>query len=132
MSRFLAALLWLSASPSGPGPGAQPAARDAVSFGLYKWQHRIGVERSTVVRSTEGTEIRTTFTFTDRGRPVPLSSLLLLAADGSPRSFQIWGSTSRDSDVDDRVVISGDRVTVDRRGAVHTEARPERFFVGSS
>jgi len=125
----LAALVSLAA---GRTAGAGALARENVSFDLYKWQHRIGVEHSTIVRGNDGTEIRTTFTFTDRGTPVPLSSLLALAPDGTARRWQIWGNTSRATDVDDTVTVSGDRVTVDQRGSILTERVPERFFVGSA
>jgi imidazolonepropionase-like amidohydrolase len=111
---------------------AQTPASSTTTFDLYKWQNRIGREFSTSVASSEGREVRTTFSFTDRGRAVALASLLELGADGAPRRFQIWGDTSRSSTVDDRVVVSADSLTIEQREARRSERRPERFFVGSS
>jgi imidazolonepropionase-like amidohydrolase len=122
-----ALLLFLGGSP--PAPVA--ATRERVSFALYKWQHRIGEEHSTVVRNREGMEARTTFTFTDRNTPVALSSLLELTPDGAPRRFQIWGRTSRATEVDDRVMVSGNMLTIEQASNIRTEAAPPRFFVGS-
>jgi hypothetical protein len=111
---------------------AQTSAPVTTTFDLYKWQNRIGREFSTSARSGDGREVRTTFSFTDRGRTVALSSLLELSADGTPRRFQIWGDTSRSSTVDDRLVVSADALTIEQREAKRTERRPDQFFVGSS
>jgi imidazolonepropionase-like amidohydrolase len=126
----LAGALLLLVGGSPPAPVAP--AREHVSYALYKWQHRIGEEHSTVVHGSEGMEVRTTFTFTDRSTPVALSSLLELTPDGTPRRFQIWGRTSRATEVDDRVVVSDNILTIAQGSKTRTEATPPRFFVGSA
>src|SRR5262245_18306618 len=118
--------LLLAASITGPAP---PEMRE---FALYKWQQRIGREESFIARDSHGTDIRTAFAFTDRSRPVPLSSSLRLAPDGTPQRFEVWGSTSRMSNIDVRVVVSEKTITIPQHGATRTVPRPARFFVGSA
>jgi imidazolonepropionase-like amidohydrolase len=105
--------------------GAPPAQQE---FVLYKFQNRIGVE----VSIDDGREVRTVFTFTDRNSPVPLASVLERGQDGTPVRFQLWGSTSRQFDADDRVVVEGKRLTITQRGQVRSIAAPAQFFVGSA
>lgn len=107
----------------------QPAAR---VFTLYKWQQRIGIEQSYQTQDQDGTELRTIFNFTDRASPVPLAATLRLGPDGTPRRFALWGQTSRISDADDLVVVSGGKIAITQRGVQRTVAAPPRFFVGSA
>lgn len=107
----------------------RPATR---VFTLYKWQQRIGLEQSYLTKDQDGSEIRTVFSFTDRTSPVPLAATLRLGPDGAPRRFQLWGQTSRISDADDLVVVSGSQIAITQRGALRTVAAPPRFFVGSA
>lgn len=113
--------------PSTPAP-----ARETSSFRLYKFQQAIGLETSIRVRRPDGvTEIRTNFTFTDRSRAVPLASTLTLGRDGSPTRFQVWGSTSRATNVDDLVTVAGGKVRIDQSGRVRGAPAPALFFVAS-
>jgi imidazolonepropionase-like amidohydrolase len=105
---------------------------EQVRFDLYKWQHRIGTEIASVERGKTGTDIRVAFAFTDRATTVPLAASLQIGADGTARRFQVWGNTSRRSDVDDLVTVAGKKITVRRHGRVQTVATPPRFFVASA
>ncbi len=110
-------------TPEGPKP------RETRSFRLYKFQQPIGLEESIrVVKPDGSTEVRTTFSFTDRRTTVPLASLLALDAEGGPLRFQVWGSTSRWTKVDDLVSVSAGIVTIDHGGETTTAAAPKRFF----
>lgn len=114
-------------------PAPAPAARDSAVFRLHKFQLPIGIERSILVTNPDGTvDVRTTFSFTDRNTSVPLASSLTLAADGTPRRFAIWGSTSRGTTVDDRVELADGKLTIEQTGASRVEAAPRDFFVGSA
>jgi hypothetical protein len=104
---------------------------DEQVFTLYKWQQRLGFERSYIVRDPKGSEIRTVFNFTDRSTPVPLAALLRLDRDGTPMRFQEFGATSRLSDVDDLVVAGKKTLTITQHGATRTATAPARFFVAS-
>src|SRR5688572_18352645 len=95
--------LALVAAPGAAG-SAPAEVRETHRFQLYKFQQPIGVEESIrVSRADGGTEIRTTFSFTDRRTTVPLAALLSLGPDGTPTRFQVWGSTSRWTKTDDLV-----------------------------
>ncbi|MGE5415138.1 MAG: amidohydrolase family protein, partial [Syntrophomonadaceae bacterium] len=114
-------------------PAPAPAARDSAVFRLHKFQLPIGIERSILVTNPDGSvDVRTTFSFTDRNTSVPLASSLTLAADGTPRRFEIWGSTSRGTTVDDRVDLADGKLTIEQTGASRVEAAPRDFFVGSA
>src|SRR5438445_2290917 len=77
---------------------------------------RIGKEVETFVPNADGSvEAKANFTFNDRGTDVPLAARYELAPDGVPRWYQAWGSTSRSSDLDDRVVAAPGGAFVVRR-----------------
>jgi imidazolonepropionase-like amidohydrolase len=120
--------LALAGVPTATAPELPPS-RETRSFRLYKFQQPIGLEESIrVVKPGGGTEIRTTFSFTDRRTTVPLASLLALDPAGAPSRFQIWGSTSRWTKVDDLVSVEAGVVTLDHGGEKTTVPAPERFF----
>jgi len=120
------AMLWLLLA------GAQPG-REAEEFRLYKLQQPVGVERTVRVHHADGTtEIRTNFSFTDRGRTVPLAATLVLAGDGSVLRYEEWGSTSRITQVDDRVSVERGAITIERDGRTTTSRAPAAFFVADS
>ena len=105
------------------------AARETETFRLYKFQQPIGIERAIRVKQPDGTtEVRVNFSFTDRNTTVPLSAILTLAKDGSAVRYQAWGSTSRYSQLDDRVSVEGGTVTIERGGSVAKAPAPSAFF----
>ena len=55
-----------------------------------------------------------------------------LARDGSASRYQVWGSTSRFTQVDDRVSIEGGTVSIERNGPVKAVKAPAVFFVADS
>src|SRR5215471_3565277 len=104
--------------------------RETETFRLYKFQQPIGIERAIRVRHPDGTtEIRVNFSFTDRTTTVPLSAMLTLAKDGSAVRYQAWGSTSRYSQLDDRISVEGGTVTIERGDSVAKAPAPAVFFV---
>jgi imidazolonepropionase-like amidohydrolase len=110
---------------------AAPSPDEHASFTLYKWQKRLGVENAVVSTRGETTEVRTTFSFTDRGTTVPLSAVLLQRrSDGTPLRFQIWGSTSRFSKLDDVVTLAPDgrSLSIEESGVTRTAEAPPAFF----
>jgi imidazolonepropionase-like amidohydrolase len=119
-------ILGLLATPAGP-------ARETEDFRLYKFQQPIGAEQVIRDPRPDGTtEIRSNFSFTDRMRTVPLAATLTLAKDGSVLRYQEWGSTSRFSQVDDRVSVEGGAVTIERDGKVIRARAPALFFTADS
>src|SRR5262245_48849707 len=119
-------ILRLLAAPSEP-------ARETELFRLYKFQQQIGNERVVRQQRADGTtEIRSSFAFTDRSNTVPLSAVLTLAKDGSVLRYQEWGSTSRFTQVDDRVSVEDGTVTIERDGKTTTARAPAVFFVADA
>src|SRR6185369_6149055 len=109
------------------------SGRETEIFRLYKFQQPIGVERSIRVRHPDGSEdIRTAFSFTDRNTTVPLAAEMSLGRDGSVSRYQVWGSTSRFTQLDDRVSVEGGTVSIERNGSVKTVKAPVVFFVADS
>src|SRR5262245_29085822 len=119
MSKLFVSLL-LAALSAG-ATAADAPARETRSFRLYKFQQAIGLEETIRAPAADGsTELRTTFSFTDRRTSVPLATALSLAADGTPRRLQIWGSTSRFSRIDDAVELRGGRIEIVETGAARS------------
>ncbi len=109
------------------------SVRETEIFRLYKFQQAIGIERSIRVRHPDGSEdIRTAFSFMDRNTTVPLAAEMSLARDGSASRYQVWGSTSRFTQLDDRVSIEGGTVSIERNGSVKTVKAPAVFFFADS
>jgi len=97
-------------APSPP-TAAAPAPPKHARFSLYKFGQRIGVERATIAAAADGgSEVKTTFTFNDRGSDVPLAGQWLLGSDGTPveppevdltRRLQVRTALGRGTFVDD-------------------------------
>ena len=133
MNALLLAFSLLTGAAPAPS-GAAADTRDVEVFRLHKFQQPIGVERALLVTHPDGSrDVRATFAFTDRSTSVPLAATLSLAADGTPRRFAIWGSSSRSTTLDDRVEApeGTGSVTVDQSGSTRVETAPRQFFVGS-
>ena len=113
-----------------PAIAAPPSARrdrdEAVVFHLHKFLQRIGTERDTRVERVDGSiEAKATFSFRDRMSTVPLAASYVLAPSGDVRHYEAWGSTSRMTNIDERVDLEADgafRVT--RLGPPDARVRP--------
>ena len=73
------------------------------SFNLHKFEQLIGKETYTMARSDKEVVLRSDFKFTDRGTPVPLTATLVMETDLTPNDFQIKGSISRFSSIENSV-----------------------------
>jgi hypothetical protein len=103
------------AQPPQPPAAAPPVATamftppatgaDAThGFRLHKFMQEIGREADTYVTTPDGTTVASSsFAFRDRGWTVPLSARIALTRDGALLDYEIWGGTSRISDIDERV-----------------------------
>ncbi|MCU1277834.1 MAG: amidohydrolase, partial [bacterium] len=103
-------------------------------FSLYKSGQRIGVESSVFGRAAGGgRDIKTIFTFNDRGSDVPLAALWRLGPDGAVREYRAWGATARGVSIDDRVAVGADgSVDVDRQEQAPRHARAPSPFAAAS
>ncbi len=108
---------------------AAPAiSADAGRFRLHKFEQPIGEETYTITRNGDTVTLKSNFEFTDRGTKVPLTATLRAAANYTPQSFVIKGSTSRVSTIDTDVEISGAQATIRQRNDTRTVAAPQSFF----
>ena len=101
---------------------------DAGRFRLHKFEQPIGEETYTITRNGDTVTLKSNFEFTDRGTKVPLTATLRAAANYTPQSFVIKGSTSRVSTIDTDVEISGTQATIRQGNDTRTVAAPQKFL----
>jgi len=103
------ALAFVSGAPTVT---AQDEAPFEGRYRLYKFGQAIGEERYTVTTSGDGTVLRDTFLFTDRGSAVPLETTFTAARDGSPRRLESKGRVSRMAPIDATIAVDGSAVAI--------------------
>lgn len=119
-----AAAMWLALAAAP----ARAAQAEQGKFRLHKFEQAIGEESYSVKENGDSFVVHSDFEFTDRSTKVPLTASLHLGRDLTPQSFEIQGSTSRESTIDAGVEAGTERVRI-RDGKQWTEAaRPDRFF----
>ena len=104
------------------------ASTDTGRFRLHKFEQPIGEETYTITRDANTLTLKSDFEFTDRGSKVPLAATLRAAADYTPQSFVIKGSTSRVSTIDTVVEIDGANAAIRQGKDTRTIAAPQTFF----
>jgi len=97
-------------------------------FRLHKFEQPIGEENYTITHDGSTLTLKSDFLFTDRGTKVPLSATLKTADDYTPQSFIIKGNTSRMSDIDSDVELSGSNATIRQGKETQTVSAPQSFF----
>lgn len=104
-------------------PQAQntPPPLESGKFRLHKFQQAIGEESYEVTRDGDALVTKSEFKFTDRGSPVPLQATLRTRQDLTPLAYEIKGKTSRLSDIDTTVEVTGNRAKI-REGNQTREA----------
>ena len=95
---------------------------------LHKFEQPIGEETYTITPEGNSLNLKTDFKFTDRGSAVPLSATLTTSDSYVPEAFIIKGKTSRMSDTDTEVTISGDKTAIRQGKQTSTMATPATFF----
>ncbi len=123
-----------SDGPRSPALSTAPRqASDTVVFRLHKFLQDIGTERDTYTPVAGGVEAKASFSFRDRGTTVPLAARYLLTADGAVQRFEVWGSTSRLSLIDEAVERLPDgSYVVKRLGGPDARVRPASPPVAAS
>jgi imidazolonepropionase-like amidohydrolase len=109
-------------------PQAGTESTEHGKFVLHKFEQAIGEETYTLTRNGAGFDAKISFKFTDRGRAVPLEASLESAADMTPVKFEIKGTTSRLTTIDDEVDVQGDKVRLRNRDKWSDAAKPKVFF----
>jgi imidazolonepropionase-like amidohydrolase len=103
-------------------------ATESGKFRLHKFQQAIGEETYTVSKDGNSVTVKSDFKFTDRGSAVPLTTSLKTDGELNPVDFTIKGKTSRESDIDDEVAITGASASIREGKETRTVQTPKRFF----
>src|SRR5271154_2139229 len=118
----LAKSLSLTAFAQSPAPVEQG------KFILHKFEQPIGEETYQITRDGDALNVKVDFKFTDRSTPVPLTAAFSSANDWTPRSFEIKGKNSRETDIDEAVEVQSEKIRLRDRDKWTEPARPPQFF----
>src|SRR5580700_6260271 len=97
-------------------------------FILHKFEQPIGEETYQITRDGDALNAKVDFKFTDRSTPVPLTAAFRSASDWTPRSFEIQGKNSRETDIDEAVEVQSEKIRLRDRDKWTEAARPPQFF----
>jgi imidazolonepropionase-like amidohydrolase len=101
--------------------GAADDPTDSGRFTLFKFEQAIGEERYEVRADGDLFTLTSTFSFTDRGTPVPLSTSAQFDRILTPVHFAIKGETARITGIDAEVTIAGGSATIREGRATRRE-----------
>jgi imidazolonepropionase-like amidohydrolase len=105
-----------------------PAPAEQGKFILHKFEQPIGEETYQITRDGDALNVKIDFKFTDRSTPVPLTAAFSSASDLTPRSFEIKGKNSRETDIDEAVEVQSEKIRLRDRDKWAEAARPPQFF----
>jgi imidazolonepropionase-like amidohydrolase len=97
-------------------------------FILHKFEQPIGEETYQITRDGDALNVKIDFKFTDRSTAVPLTTAFSSANDWTPRSFEIKGKNSRETDIDEAVEVQSEKIRLRDRDKWTEAARPPQFF----
>jgi imidazolonepropionase-like amidohydrolase len=118
----LAKSLSLTALAQSPAPVEQG------KFILHKFEQPIGEETYQITRDGDALNVKVDFKFTDRSTPVPLTAAFSSANDWTPRSFEIKGKNSRETDIDEAVEVQSEKIRLRDREKWTETTKPPQFF----
>jgi imidazolonepropionase-like amidohydrolase len=105
-----------------------PAPIEQGKFILHKFEQPIGEETYQITRDGDALNAKVDFKFTDRSTPVPLTAAFSSANDWTPRSFEIKGKNSRETDIDEAVAVQSEKIRLRDREKWTETAKPPQFF----
>jgi imidazolonepropionase-like amidohydrolase len=105
-----------------------PAPVEQGKFILHKFEQPIGEETYQITRDGEALNAKIDFKFTDRSTPVLLKAAFSSANDWTPRSFEIKGKNSRETDIDEAVEVQSEKIRLRDRDKWTETAKPPQFF----
>jgi len=97
-------------------------------FTLFKFAQAIGEERYDVRADGDSLALTSTFSFTDRGTPVQLSTSAQFDRTLKPAHFAIKGETARITGIDAEVTIAGANATIREGRETRRAPVPEGAF----
>jgi imidazolonepropionase-like amidohydrolase len=100
------------------------------TFVLHKFAKAIGKETYLIETKGDTFALTSHFLFTDRGSAVPLETTFVArAADGAPISYSAKGQSSRLSDMNDSLTVSGASLSITRSGKAQTQSPSGLWFI---
>src|SRR5580698_995867 len=105
-----------------------PVLAEQGRFTLHKFEQPIGEETYQITRDGDSLSVKMDFKFTDRGTGVPLSATFRGAQDFTPEAFEIKGSTSRASVIDEAVEVQPSKLRIRNHEKWTESAAPQQFF----
>jgi imidazolonepropionase-like amidohydrolase len=97
-------------------------------FTLFKFEQAIGEERYEIRADGDLLALTSTFSFTDRGTPVQLSTSAQFDRTLKPAHFAVKGETARITGIDAEVTIAGGIATIREGGETRRAPVPEGTF----
>ena len=97
-------------------------------FTLFKFEQAIGEERYDVKADGDQLALTSTFSFTDRGTPVQLSTSAQFDRTLTPAHFAVKGETARITGIDAEVTIAGANATIREGREMRRAPVPEGAF----
>lgn len=133
LSVALTSLIALAGATSGTvrNHNSEPqgqAVLETGKFRLHKFEQPIGEEVYEVSRDGDSLVTHSSFAFTDRGTRVPLEATLRTRQDLSPERFEIKGQTSRLSQIDTTIEITGRKASIREQNKNREAETGDRFF----
>jgi imidazolonepropionase-like amidohydrolase len=95
---------------AAPQQSADASSVEQGKFTLHKFEQAIGEETYEIRRDGESFVAKMDFKFTDRGRAVPLSATFRGTMEFTPETFEIKGSTSRITTIDEALTVEENKV----------------------
>src|SRR5580700_7484134 len=105
-----------------------PAEVEHGKFILHKFEQPIGEETYQITRDGDVLNVKIDFKFTDRSTAVPLTAAFSSANDWTPRSFEIKGKNSRETDIDEAVDVQSEKIRLRDRDKWTETTKPPQFF----
>ena len=105
-----------------------PAEVEHGKFILHKFEQPIGEEAYQITRDGDALNVRIDFKFTDRSTAVPLTAAFSSANDWTPRSFEIKGKNSRETDIDEAVDVQSEKIRLRDRDKWTERTKLPQFF----
>src|SRR5271170_6713995 len=126
---FMSLVVLALARPLPPTVFAQSAAPvEQGKFILHKFEQPIGEETYQITRDGDALNAKIDFKFTDRSTAVPLTAAFSSANDWTPRSFEIKGKNSRQTDIDEAVEVQSEKIRLRDRDKWTETTKPPQFF----
>jgi imidazolonepropionase-like amidohydrolase len=105
-----------------------PAEVEHGKFILHKFEQPIGEETYQITRDGDVLNVKIDFKFTDRSTAVPLTAAFSSANDWTPRSFEIKGKNSRETDIDEAVDVQSEKIRLRDRDKWTERTKLPQFF----